>query len=133
MIYLHGSVDHYTDKNLVNETQRLSTEMVDLLRPLLRDHPLVVVGYRGAEPSVMRHLLLEQAGACMNFRRGIYWCYRKGSNPLADSPLLSDLQSQIQTNLLLLKSMALTGYSLPSTNLSQLCPLGLRYLPALRN
>jgi NAD-dependent SIR2 family protein deacetylase len=100
VIYLHGSVDHYSDKNLVNETQRLDAEMVDLLRPLLRDHPLVVVGYRGAEPSVMRHLLLEQASACMNFRCGIYWCYRKGGDPLAESPLLRDLQSQIQTNLL---------------------------------
>lgn len=100
VIYLHGSVDHYSDKNLVNETQRLDPEMVGLLRPLLRDHPLVVVGYRGAEPSVMRHLLLEQADACMNFRRGIYWCYRKGGDPLAESALLRDLQSQIQTNLL---------------------------------
>lgn len=100
VIYLHGSVDHYSDKNLVHETQRLDAAMVDLLRPLLRDHPIVVVGYRGAEPSVMRHLLLEQVTACMNFRRGIYWCYRKGSDPLADSPLLRDLQSQILTNLL---------------------------------
>lgn len=100
IIYLHGSVDHYSDKNLVNETQRLDSNMVDLLRPLLRDHPLVVIGYRGAEPSVMRHLLLEQSSVCMNFRRGIYWCYRKGSDPLADNPLLRDLKSQIQTNLL---------------------------------
>ena len=99
IIYLHGSVDHYTDKNLFNEIQRLDDDLVELLRPLLRDHPLVVIGYRGAEPSVMRHLLLEQAGTCKNYRRGIYWCYRKGGNPLADSPLLRELQSQIQTNL----------------------------------
>lgn len=100
VIYLHGSVDHYTDKNLLNETLKLDDDLVDLLRPLLRDHPLVVIGYRGAEPSVMRHLLLEQAGICKNYRSGIYWCYRKGSDPLADSPLLRELQSQIQTNLL---------------------------------
>lgn len=86
VIYLHGSVDHYTDKNLVNETQRLDDDLVELLRPLLRDHPLVVVGYRGAEPSVMRHLLLEQSVSCKNYRRGIYWCYRRGGDPLADSP-----------------------------------------------
>jgi len=100
VVYLHGSVDHYSDKNLVNETQRLDEALVTLLVPLLRDHPLVVVGYRGAEPSVMRHLLLEQAAACMNFRRGIYWCFRKGSDVLAESAPLRDLQSQIQTNLL---------------------------------
>lgn len=99
IIYLHGSIDHYTDKNLFNETQKLDGDLVELLRPLLRDHPLVVVGYRGAEPSVMRHLLLEQAPVCNYYRRGIYWCYRKGSDPLADSALLRDLQSQIQTNL----------------------------------
>ena len=100
VLYLHGSVDHYTDKNLFNETQKLDDALVELLRPLLRDHPLVVVGYRGAEPSVMRHLLLEQAEACKSYRRGIYWCYRKGGDPLAESPLLRELQSQIQTNLL---------------------------------
>lgn len=99
VIYLHGSVDHYTDKNLFNETQQLDDDLVELLRPLLRDHPLVVIGYRGAEPSVMRHLLLEQAAVCKNYRRGIYWCYRKGGDPLADSPLLRELRSQIQTNL----------------------------------
>lgn len=110
VIYLHGSVDHYSDKNLVKETQKLDAEMVDLLRPLLRDHPLVVIGYRGAEPSVMRHLLLEQAAACLNFRRGVYWCYRKGVDPLADSPLLRDLQSAIQTNLLFVEIDGFDGF-----------------------
>jgi NAD-dependent SIR2 family protein deacetylase len=109
VIYLHGSVDHYSDKNLVNETQQLDAEMVTLLRPLLRDHPLVVVGYRGMEPSVMRHLLLEQAPACMNFRCGIYWCYRKGGDPLVESPLLRELQSQIQTNLLFVEIDSFDG------------------------
>ena len=109
VVYLHGSVDHYSDKNLVKETQRLDEALVALLFPLLRDHPLVVVGYRGAEPSVMCHLLLDQAAACVNFRRGIYWCFRKGSDPLAESALLRDLQSQIQTNLLFVEVDSFDG------------------------
>jgi hypothetical protein len=109
VIYLHGSVDHYSDKNLAKETQRLDDSLVALLCPLLRDHPFVVVGYRGAEPSVMRHLLLEQAAQCMNFRQGIYWCYREGSDPLAQNPLFQDLQSQIQTNLLFIEIESFAG------------------------
>jgi hypothetical protein len=51
---LHGSVEHYTDKNLLDEVQRLDRDLVNELRPLLRDHPLAVLCYRGAELSVMR-------------------------------------------------------------------------------
>lgn len=138
VIYLHGSVDHYTDKNLFNETQKLDDDLVDLLRPLLRDHPLVVVGYRGAEPSVMQHLLLKQAGLCKNYRRGIYWCYRKGSDPVADSPLLRELQSQIQTNLLfveidgfdgLLKSLDKLVSAAPARPVSSASPAQIELLP----
>lgn len=138
VIYLHGSVDHYTDKNLVNETQRLDDDLVELLRPLLRDHPLVVVGYRGAEPSVMRHLLLEQSVSCKNYRRGIYWCYRKGGDPLADSPLLRELQSQIQTNLQfveidgfdgLLTSIDKLVNAIPARTVSSASPAQIERLP----
>ncbi len=138
VIYLHGSVDHYTDKNLVNETQRLDDDLVELLRPLLRDHPLVVVGYRGAEPSVMRHLLLEQSVSCKNYRRGIYWCYRRGGDPLADSPLLRELQSQIQTNLQfveidgfdgLLTSIDKLVNAIPARTVSSASPAQLERLP----
>ncbi|MCE5309149.1 MAG: SIR2 family protein [Acidobacteriales bacterium] len=74
LIYLHGSVEHYTDQNLLNEVQRLDENLVSLLTPLLRDHSLIVVGYRGAEPSIMQHLLSDQRTRTNGFRRGIYWC-----------------------------------------------------------
>lgn len=73
-VFLHGSVDHYTDKNIIDEVQRLDPDLVQMLLPLLRDRPLVVVGYRGGEPSVMQHLLLENAAAAHKFRHGIFWC-----------------------------------------------------------
>jgi hypothetical protein len=73
LIFLHGSVKHYTDKNLTDEVQSLDAQLVDRLRPLLRDHPMIVVGYRGAEASVMNDLFLAQAGA-NGFLHGVYWC-----------------------------------------------------------
>lgn len=74
LVYLHGSVEHYTDKNLVDEVQKLDRGLITLLSPLLRDHPLIIVGYRGAEPSIMHHLLLDQCSATNDFRQGVYWC-----------------------------------------------------------
>jgi hypothetical protein len=73
-VYVHGSVEHYTDKNLPDEVVRLDPNLVSLLTPLLRDHPLIVIGYRGAEPSIMQHLLVDQRQKTNDFRRGIYWC-----------------------------------------------------------
>lgn len=126
VVYLHGSVDHYSDKNLVDETRRLDDDLVDLLRPLLRDRPLVVVGYRGAEPSVMRHLLADQAAACMNFRRGIYWCFRKGSDALAESNLLRELHSVVRTNLQLVEIDGFDGLMVTVDKLVSAAPTAAR-------
>ena len=40
------------------------------------DHPIVVVGYRGNEPSVMDNLFLKQIQSRRSFAHGIYWCVR---------------------------------------------------------
>jgi hypothetical protein len=98
-VYLHGSVEHYTDKNLIEEVQRLDEEMVRELRPLLRDHPLIVIGYRGAEPSIMRHLLIEQAASANRFRHGIFWCAMADSIPDGLHPLVQELADAIGNNL----------------------------------
>ncbi len=98
LIYTHGSVEHYTDKNLLEEVQRLDDGMVRRLVPLLRDHPLIVVGYRGAEPSVMRHLLLEQASEADNYRHGIYWCSLGGTDPSDLHPMVRELADAIGGN-----------------------------------
>lgn len=86
LVYLHGSVDHYTDRNIIDEVQRLDRAMVEMLVPLLRDHPLVVVGYRGGEPSIMRHLLLESAETAHLYRHGIFWCKMR-SERVEDLPI----------------------------------------------
>lgn len=99
VVYLHGSVDHYTDRNLINETQELDKGLASLLHPLLRDHPLVVIGYRGFEPSIMKHLLINQAERCNRFTEGIYWCHLRGHMPISESPLIAELNAAIGSNL----------------------------------
>jgi len=100
LVYLHGSVDHYTDRNLIDEVQRLDGALVTMLVPLLRDHPLVVVGYRGGEPSVMKHLLLENVDKANQFRHGIFWCKLKSEEL---SPLVLELAGAIGSNFTVVK------------------------------
>lgn len=98
LLYLHGSVEHYTDQNLIEEVSRLNPELVQLLSPFLRDHPLVVIGYRGAEPSIMKHLLIDQLECTKRFRQGIYWCVREPLNPATLHPLVDELAAQSNPN-----------------------------------
>lgn len=98
LIYLHGSVEHYSDKNLPDEIQSLHRPLVDRVAPLLRDHPVVVVGYRGAERSVMHDLFLEQAASGNAFLQGVYWCVRRGEQEKPLSPLVQQLARAIGTN-----------------------------------
>lgn len=98
IIYLHGSVEHYTDMNLEEETKRLNQTLVENLFPILRDHPLVVIGYRGVEASVMQHLLIDQIERCASFRRGIYWCHRGREAPAERAPLLGQLAASLGSN-----------------------------------
>jgi hypothetical protein len=87
VVWLHGIAEQYTDRNLISETQTLNAELVQQLRPLLESTPLAVVGYRGAEASIMRSLLGEDTG--IKFRHGIYWCLRQGDTPHPNVEMLS--------------------------------------------
>jgi hypothetical protein len=99
IIYLHGSVEHYSDKNLIDEVQRLNDDVVTHIFPLLRDHPLIVVGYRGAEPSIMGHLLLEHATAANLYRHGIFWCATQATISAGLNVLVDELAQAIGGNL----------------------------------
>lgn len=79
VVYLHGAVEFYRDKNLSDEIRRLDETLVRRIRPLLNDSPLVVIGYRGSEQSVMDHLLGEGLEESGKYRQGIYWCSLKGT------------------------------------------------------
>jgi hypothetical protein len=79
LVYLHGTVEHYQDRVLREETETLDPALEQRLVPLIRDHPVIVVGYRGSEPSVMRGLFLSNLAETASFRQGIYWCVRAGT------------------------------------------------------
>ena len=100
IIYLHGSIEHYTDKNNLAEIETLDEDLISRLLPLLRDHPLIVIGYRGGEPSVMKHLLINHADEAEGYRHGIYWCVRNYNEEDFDSltQFVNDLAGKIQGN-----------------------------------
>lgn len=79
IVWLHGKTEQYTDRNKIGETRSLDQKLVQKLRPLLEATPLVVVGYRGAEASIMDSLL--GAGTDLDFRHGVFWCIRSGEQP----------------------------------------------------
>lgn len=98
LVFLHGSVKHYTDKNLTDEVQSLDPLLVERLRPLLRDHPVIAVGYRGAEASVMNDLFLTQAKSG-DFLHGVYWCVLENDLAGPHSPWVEQLADVIGSNL----------------------------------
>lgn len=97
LVFLHGSVKHYTDKNLTDEVQSLDPLLVERLRPLLRDHPVIAVGYRGAEASVMNDLFLAQAKSS-GFLHGVYWCVLENDLGGPHSPFVEQLADAIGSN-----------------------------------
>lgn len=96
LLHLHGAVEHYTDCNLEEETKHLATKYLAALAPPLKDHPLIVIGYRGAEPSVMQDLLLGGADAAAGYRHGIFWCLRGSSSEA--HPYVHELAEKIGDN-----------------------------------
>ena len=98
LVHLHGSVEHYSDMNLAKDVETLNKEIVEALRPLLRDRPLIVIGYRGMEASIMNDLLFDQCEYTNNFSRGVFWCDMKRSADRALSPLTQRLADRIGSN-----------------------------------
>jgi len=98
LIYLHGAVENYTDKNLIEEVETLDENLVNNLVPLLKDYPLVVIGYRGYEKSVMQHLLINNAARTFNYKNGIYWCLKRGEKAEDATPFVKQLALTIGTN-----------------------------------
>lgn len=80
LVWLHGCAEQYTDRNEHEEVSHLDTQLVSRLRPLVDDSPLMVVGYRGAELSVMDDLLMAGLESSQHYRHGIYWCCLRGES-----------------------------------------------------
>lgn len=78
IVWLHGRAENYSDRNTNGEVHKLDPGLLERIRPLVDDSPVVVVGYRGAEPSIMEGLFGPSRGGRQDFASGIYWCSRKG-------------------------------------------------------
>lgn len=97
-LFLHGSVDHYSDKSLTDELEDLNPQIIAKLMPVVRDHPIVVVGYRGAELSIMRGLFQNLITETNGFLRGVYWCVRGEPRLDALHPLVQSFARTIGSN-----------------------------------
>lgn len=95
IVFLHGAVERFEDRNIEEETRELVPAMRDAVLPLLRHHPLVVLGYRGAEPSIMQDLLGRAAREPNAFRYGVFWCLLRGEQP---DPAVLELAELIGSN-----------------------------------
>jgi hypothetical protein len=78
VIWLHGRAEQYSDKNAAGETATLDQELVSRVRPVLDGSPIVVIGYRGSEPSIMEGLFGQNKEGRLDFPNGVYWCGRHG-------------------------------------------------------
>lgn len=81
IIWLHGRAEQYSDKNAAGETNALDPGLVSLIRPMIDASPLIVIGYRGSEPSIMEGLFGRQREGRLDFPNGVYWCVRHGESP----------------------------------------------------
>ncbi len=63
--------------NSAQDVSALKKGWKTLLRRVLDDYVPIVVGYAGADDSLMR--FMAEAGT--KFRNGLYWCYRENSEP----------------------------------------------------
>jgi SIR2-like domain len=100
VIYLHGSVETYSDKSLRSETLNLDVGLLRRIHSLIEYSPVIVVGYRGAERSIMHGLFEKGITLSGKYRRGIYWCVRGTEAP---APSVISLHSKVGNNLRLVR------------------------------
>ena len=81
IVWLHGKAEQYSDKNSRGEIGSLDDSLIQLLRPILKASPIIVIGYRGAEPSIMDGLFGQTDAGRLDFRNGVYWCVRGNEAP----------------------------------------------------
>lgn len=100
IVWLHGRAEQYTDKNEAGEVGAPDRELVSLVRPLLGASPVIVAGYRGAEPSIMEGLFGQVRRGRADFPHGVYWCIRHGETP---HPHVEALARRLGSNFRLLR------------------------------
>ncbi|MCQ3974875.1 MAG: hypothetical protein DPW09_15650 [Anaerolineae bacterium] len=98
LIYLHGDAEQYADRYFAEGYEHLDDKLVERLIPLLRDHPLIVIGYGGHEPAIVQHLLLKNAERVDHYQHGLYWCIPAGNELDQVDPLVHQLAKAIGPN-----------------------------------
>src|SRR5215813_4715394 len=78
IIKLHGDFLFDNIKNTVSELETLEANMRQKFTQYASEFGLIVIGYRGADRSVMDTLSLLLRNEAL-FQYGVYWCFRKGS------------------------------------------------------
>lgn len=96
--YLYGSVENYIDRFERADEPQLDPLLINRVVPILRDHPLVVIGYEGAEEAVMRHMFVAQMEAADYYHQGIYWCTLNYRSPDDLHPLVREFAGLIRGN-----------------------------------
>jgi hypothetical protein len=100
VVWLHGRAEQYSDKNASGEISAVDSQLMSLLRPLVDSSPIIVLGYRGAEASVMDGLFAQNRQGRQDFPHGVYWCIRHGETP---HPNVESLARRIGSNFRLLQ------------------------------
>lgn len=85
---LHGDFRYDRLQIATKEVQDLDTQMRNRLQDFCREYGLIVVGSSGRDNSVMT--MFEEASQNGGFKKGLYWCLKKGSSP---SPRVQQLVS----------------------------------------
>jgi hypothetical protein len=67
---------------------------------MLDASPIIVIGYRGSEPSVMEGLFSQNKEGRLDFPNGVYWCIRAGESP---HPSVQALARRLGSNFRLLE------------------------------
>lgn len=98
LTYLYGTLENYIDRFETVSEPTLDSMLVSRLVPILRDHPLVVVGYNGSEEAVMQKFLIEQIEAADFYHHGVYWCALDYENHNDLHPLVREFAGLIRGN-----------------------------------
>jgi hypothetical protein len=100
VVWLHGRAEQYSDKNSAGEVGTIDAKLASLLRPLIAASPIIVIGYRGAESSIMEGLFGQNRKGRLDFPHGVYWCIRRGETP---HPSVAALGRRLGSNFKLLE------------------------------
>lgn len=100
VVWVHGRAEHYSDKNASGEVSVTDSELLARIRPMLDGAPIIVIGYRGSEISVMEGLFAQSKPGRLDFPHGIFWCLRHGETP---HPHVESLARRLGQNFHLLR------------------------------